>query len=177
MWVVSLCKNKKQNKKLQPAVVAHVKVLSQNAGNGTKSWYQSEERERKEKGEGRREGRRREGKVANVNSMTLFLPSSKVGRETWLCPPTPLHARRMKRYWFVWQKVSCSIFFFFIKPLIHPNTCSGNQSDMTQSTTSLANWWATSKENISKNIMMLAGKTGLLLPRNSQEYLFGETFL
>lgn len=44
-----------------------------------------EKGKKREKGEGREEegkGRRREGKVANVNSMTLFLPSSKVGRET-----------------------------------------------------------------------------------------------
>lgn len=70
-----------------------------------------------------------------------------------------------------------SSIFFLIEPLIHPNTCSGKRSNMTQSARSLANWWAMSKENISKNIMMLAGKIGFHLHRNSQEYLFGEMFL
>lgn len=146
---------------------------SQNPGNGTKSWYQSKEKrkERKERGEGG------EASWLMWTAWPFSCPHQE-GRERRQIPsPLPLHPRRMKEYWFVWQKVSFSIFFFWLYPLIHPNTCSGKQNDMTQSATSLANWWAMSKENISKNIMMLAGKIGFHLHRNSQEYLFGEMFL
>lgn len=117
LWVVSLNAKKTQKKLQPPVLLAHMKLLSQNPGTGTKSWYQSKERQ-KERERGRREGRRRESEGANMNGLTLFLPSSKVGRETdWV--PTALHAHRMKKHWFVWQKVSRSIFFLNRTP--HPS--------------------------------------------------------
>lgn len=56
-----LMQKQKTKQKLQPAVVAHVKILSQNAGNGTKSWL-SVRRKRKERKGRREKGGKKEGR-------------------------------------------------------------------------------------------------------------------
>lgn len=72
-------KNNNKVNKLQPAVVGpRESTLSKR-----RKWDKELVSVKKKKRKGRREkGGKKEGKeVANVNSMTLFLPSSKAGRE------------------------------------------------------------------------------------------------
>lgn len=148
-----------------------MKSFSQILDTGQGVRYLSKERKKEKKKEG--------GKLAGSNEQCD--PSScphQGGRDRkQIGSPTPTASVEDEKVLIPETKSILQYFFSFTSP-------SPTQTPVQEVTTTRPNVLralltdrATRKGNISKNIMMLAGKRGFRVHRNSRESLFGEMFL